>query len=375
MTKKRILILFLAIVSLYLLWTVYELAAFRMYGPKDGRDDPLEIRGVYHVHTTLSDGRADPEKVIRKASRASLDFLILTDHGDPNRESMDLAGWRQGVLVLAGSELSVSRGHLVALGFRMPKASFSQNSDLAAFQIQALDGFSVIAHPYSKVSWSWGGDAAHQGMEIINANTMWKNHPGRLLPYSIALVLRPTYALIKMLDRPEKNLEKWDSLNQEAPIFGYYSVDAHLLYRPLFSFLNLHVLLRKPLSRDFDEASRQVFTALRKGRFYNAVEAAARAGGFRFLARRQGKQWAMGEVIRGISPVTLEIRAEFPYSFEVHLLHNGRDILVTSEKHITLEVRTPGSYRVEVYLREKTPLREDIPWILSNPITLKEASR
>ncbi len=83
----------------------------------------------------------------------------------------------------------------------------------------------------------------------------------------------------------------------------------------------------------------------------------------------------MGEVIRGISPVTLEIRAEFPYSFEVHLLHNGRDILVTSKKHITLEVRTPGSYRVEVYLREKTPLREDIPWILSNPITLKEASR
>lgn len=372
MKTKKVLFLLLALILIYAIWLSLQLARFKPYTLEDIERDPLEIEGSYHIHTIFSDGRKHPDEIVKLAAHSSLDFIILTDHGHPNQDCLASSGWKEGVLVLAGSELSVSRGHLVALGFDSPKTLFSKNAEQAAYQIDALKGFSIIAHPYSKVSWSWGEFTAYNGIEIINANTALRYNILRLFPIFPSLLIKPEYALLKMLSRPQKNLKKWDELNMAHQVFGFFSVDAHLLYRSLLPSLKLHVFLKNPLSNDFEGASRQVFSALHHGRFYNAVDAAAQAHGFRFWAQKGKTRLFMGEETVLDSPVTLYIQSTFPFAKEAHLIHNGEKILVSSEDRIRFQTSDPGFYRVEVYLKEKSPMPEDIPWIVSNPIFLRD---
>lgn len=369
---KKLLYIFLALFLLYVLWLAYNLFGFKTYTFTASNDKYHEIRGTYHLHTSFSDGRKPPDKIAKSASAASLDFIILTDHGNPNYESLQSQGWIEGVLVLAGSELSVSRGHMVALAFQNPSSPFSQNAEIAAGQIKNLEGFSVIAHPFSKVSWTWGESVFYQGLEIINSDSMLKKNFFSILPYIPALMIKPEYTLLKMIDYPAKNLEKWDQLNIHHSLYGYFSADAHFLYRPLFSLLRLHILLKNPLSSDFHEARDQVYEALRYGRFYNAIDAAAESMGFRFSARTGKRTSQMGETIILNSPVTLRIKAPFPYAKEIHLIHNGNAIIFSRKKRLSFETTDPGTYRAEVYLKEKTPLNKNVPWIISNPIFLRK---
>lgn len=370
--KKKILLILLALFLLYSLWLGFNLLRFKTYKATALKASPLEIEGVYHIHTLFSDGRKDPDEIAKLAYQSDLDFIVLTDHGSPNHESYSSQGWKEGVLVLAGSELSVNRGHLVALGFNLPPRRFSQNTEDAFYEIRAAGGFSIIAHPYSKVSWSWGEFIEYSGIEIINGDSMLKRNILVSLPSLPALLLKPEYALLKMIDPPYRNLRKWDELNNLHPIYGYFSLDAHLLYGPGFNLLRLHLLLQTPLSEDFYTAKQQVYEALRKGRFYNSIHAAAWGKGFRFWGEKEEKMTPMGSTVLLDSPVTFHIKAPFPFAKEIHLIHNGKMIFRSTEESASYEAAIPGSYRVEVYLNERSPLGKNIPWIVSNPIFLRE---
>lgn len=362
------LVLFL----IYSLWLGFHILRFKTYECPVPADSFFEVEGVYHIHTLFSDGRKSVGEVAKLAARRGVDFIILTDHGNPNLESMAEQGRREGVFVLAGSELSVSRGHLVGLGFDRPSQAFSQNAEEAVAEIQSAGGFSIIAHPYSKVSWTWGELIEYSGIEIINANTSLKKNLLHTTPYLPAFLIKPKLALLKMLLSPERNLRKWDALNRIHPIYGYFSVDAHLLYKPLLDFLRLHVLLRNPLAEDFESAKVQVLRALRKGRFYNAIDAAARANGFRFWAEASRRRIPMGATSSLLSSVTLHASAPFPFGKEICLLRNGKRILRSQEDGLSYRVTEEGIYRVEVYLKERSPLAKNIPWILSNPIFVRK---
>ncbi|MFB0566369.1 MAG: hypothetical protein ACETWK_11930 [Candidatus Aminicenantaceae bacterium] len=372
MRKKKLLYILPVLFLLYIIWLGYHLLWFKTYKTPPPDDAHLEIEGAYHIHTVFSDGRKHPDKIAKIASDASLDFIILTDHGNPNYECLQSQGWKKEVLVLAGSELSVSRGHLVALGFKTPSIPFPQNAERASQKIEALHGFSIIAHPYSKASWSWGKIVCYQGLEIMNGDTILKRNFISSLPFLPALLVKPEFALLKMVDRPYLNLKKWDTINATHSIYGYFSVDAHLIYRPLFSLLRLHVLLRNSLSSDFQTAKNQVTEALRKGSFYNSIDAAAQARGFRFWASKREASILMGRTLLLDSPVMLHIKAQFPFSIEILLIHDGKTILRSTKTGIAFEAKNPGTYRVEIYLKERTPLGKDIPWIISNPIFLQE---
>jgi len=366
------LYILLGIFLIYSLWLSLNLSRFKTYKPSSQDVSLREVEGAYHMHSTFSDGRKNIEEIAALASSASLDFIILTDHGEPNFEALACQGWKKGVLVLSGSELSISRGHLVALDFKTPSHSFSQNAEESVYQIKALHGFTIIAHPYSKVSWSWGKFIDYSGIEIINADSMLKKDFIRSLPHMPALFIKPQYALLKILVRPEKNIKKWDALNKIHPIYGYFSVDAHLLYRPLFFLLRLHLPLKKPLSADFETAKRQIYDLLKHGNFYNAVDSAAQADGFRFWAEKGKKKIPMGGITSLDSVTTLYIKTPFPFAKEAFLIHNGNTIHHSREEMLSYKPTQPGIYRVEVYLKERTPLNKKVPWIVSNPIFLTE---
>jgi hypothetical protein len=371
--KKKILLSILALFLLYIIWLSFNILRFKTYKAPALKTSPLEIEGVFHIHTTYSDGRKSLEEIAKIASQVNLDFIIITDHGNPNYDSYSSQGWKEGVLVLAGSELSVSRGHLAALDFELPTRNFSSNAEDAFYQVKAGGGFTIISHPYSKTQWSWGKFIPYSGIEIINGDTALKKNIITSIPSFPALLIKPEYTFLKMLDNPYRNIRKWDELNNLNPIYGYFSLDAHLLYRPGFNLLHLHILLQTPLSEDFDKARHQVYDALRKGKFYNSIHAAAHAYGFRFSGEDDGgKTVPMGSTVILDSPVTLHIKAPFPFAKEIHLVHNGKKILSSNEESVSYEATHPGTYRVEVYLSERSPLGKNIPWIVSNPIFLSE---
>ena len=114
--------------------------------------------------------------------------------------------------------------------------------------------------------------------------------------------------MIKALSRPVETLRKWDSLAaQQRPLFGYLSADAHFFYGAVFGCFGLHALLEEPPARDFERARAQVFGALRRGRFYSAVDGAAPAGRVRFPGRSRrravphGQPRAVGRRVGGDS--------------------------------------------------------------------------
>lgn len=372
---KKIQRIILVVFVIYSVWLGIGMLSYKQHDSTPLQDSLHEIQGVYHIHSTHSDGTKTPGEIAKIASSTSVNFIILTDHGNPNFESLSTEGWKEGVLVLAGSELSTSRGHLVALNFDLPNSDFFQDADRAAYQVQRLNGFSIIAHPYSKIQWTWGESIYSAGLEIINADSMLKNRIWRWIPFTPSLILRPQYFLLKILNVPRKNLFKWDLLSQNHQIYGYFSTDAHLLYKPLMFFLRLHLLLEQPLSPEFKEAKKQVFNSLRQGQFYSAIDAAARAEGFRFWCTTAESTIPMGGSGILKDPATLHVHLPVSISKESHLIFNGQSILQSTDDRIEFLVKEPGVYRIEVYLKERSPLNKRIPWILSNPIFLKEKTQ
>jgi hypothetical protein len=370
-TKKRAFRLLLVCLFLYFLWSGFIFIRHSTPPPAQAAADPHEIIGIYHVHSTFSDGHKSPEDIARIAARQGLDFVILTDHGHPNYSSLASQGWLEGVLWLAGSELSVNRGHLVGMGFKTPSQPFSLTAELAAAQIAQAQGITVIAHPYSKVRWTWGDKAGYSGIEILSADAILRQNFLRLLPILPLIAVKPRIPMLKLLHHPARNLRKWDELCRDQVVYGYYSCDAHFWYSPLFSSLRLHLLAEKELSADFAQAQDTVFSALRDGHFFNAVDAAAPSQGFRFRGQKPEGPVAMGSTTSFL-PLPLHIQAPPGLAREVHLLHNGQIIHRTSEEETTYTATQAGTYRVEVYLKERTPMSPECPWILSNPIFIRK---
>jgi predicted metal-dependent phosphoesterase TrpH len=81
----------------------------------------------FHLHTTMSDGKATPEALVWKASARNLDVIAVTDHDTTAGVAAARAeGHEMGVRVLSGVELSAQvplpggggkSVHLICLGF------------------------------------------------------------------------------------------------------------------------------------------------------------------------------------------------------------------------------------------------------------------
>ena len=61
--------------------------------------------------------------VVAAAQAAGLGFVVITDHNTLDAKPHE--GYRDGVLVIVGSELSTTAGHILALGIPDPPFRFS----------------------------------------------------------------------------------------------------------------------------------------------------------------------------------------------------------------------------------------------------------
>ena len=350
-------------------------------------------RGAIHVHTTRSDGSAEPADVAAAAARVGLNFVIFTDHGDATRQP-DAPRYVDGVLCIDAVEISTEHGHVLALG--LPQSAYPLGGEARDVldDIHRMGGLGIAAHAdSSKSELRWTDrDIAIDGLEWINADSEWRDESFGSL--ARALMLYPVYGargLATLLDRPASVLRHWDDLTLARRVTSIAGSDAHArlgirnLGEPEGTGSALHlpsyentfrmfsnVLPSATLSGDAQQDAQTVLDAVRHGRVYSIIDAAAGPGALEFTAASGSAAASMGDQMTVTEPATIRIRVSGPDDVETVLIGNGE--VVHSTLGTTLDYQVPDTptttaYRVEVRL-PGAPGNPPVPWIVSNPIYL-----
>ena len=347
-------------------------------------DGDARAAGVVHVHTTLSDGGGTPEEVIRAARAAGLAFLGLSDHN--NLDAKPLEGYRDGVLVLVGSELSTPSGHLLGLGLdRDPAWRFSGDGLDSLEDVRDLGGLPFAAHPFSAradLRWNGWDLPGPWGIELLNGDSDARRAGPRVL-LSVGLYrLNPGYALLQGLPSPDQALRRWDEMLGARDVVGLAGSDAHSRlaltkrwairfpsYEALFAQARNHLLLDRPLGADAAADRASVLGAFRAGRFYIGLDALAPAAGFRFTVEASdGQRFTMGDHVLPRPGLRAVAGGRVPEGTRVVLLRDGREVGEGTES-LDLGLPGPGVYRVEA----RVP-GWPVPWVITNPVYVHDES-
>jgi len=346
-------------------------------------------KGVFHLHSTFSDGEGDLQEITAAAAAEGLDFVVLTDHGRPNLQAASATQWVNGVMVVGGSEFSLNGGHLAAGGFPVPTYRYPPEPQEAVDEVNRHRGISFISHPFDgAVPWTDWRVEDHTGIELINA------HTASIRPRFSRLVLvpryfaRPEFALLTTLEYPKVHVSAWERMNRTGRYFGIFALDAHArmpvgfgrhlnlpTYSQMFSFLNVYVKHSEGLSDNAETAAASLVASMRAGSFFNCIEAIAPANGFGAVFESDtGEHVEMGGVSTSHSGRLL-IRLPFDFPTDVVVTRNGdtfRELQSNKESNLVVPISDAGVYRVEIFARAST--FDDLPWIMSNPFFLDTVS-
>jgi hypothetical protein len=363
-----------------------RVALFRPLGLSGAAPDDGYVRvpAVVHVHTTLSDGGGTPDEVIGAAREAGVAVLGITDHN--NLDAKRFEGYRDGVLVLVGSELSTPAGHVLGIGLdRDPAFRFAGDTLDALDDVRYLGGVPFAAHPFSpredlrfrdlQLPGDWG-------LELLNGDSEARRAGPRLLLTAATYRLNPSYALLAAMQPIDEALGRWDALLARRDAAGIAGSDAHSRlaltesaalrfpsYEALFRQARNHLLLRAPLRGDAASDRAAVLGALRSGRFYLGLDALAPADGFAFTVEDgSGRRFTMGEHLEPVGSLVARAGGRVPESARIVLKRDGA---VVAESPRSLELALPGAgvYRVEAWLPGRP-----VPWIVTNPVYVFDAA-
>lgn len=358
------------IVCAALIFVAVRITKISRYAPGEGRGN--ELVGVMHVHSIHSDGGESFAAIAEKAARAGLDFVVMTDHGNPSRPDEPAPA---DPVFIVGSEVTTDAGHLLAVGDSVPTYNYSPEPIEAVRDVASQGGFSVIAHPMNeRIPWTEWPPPPADGMEVINADSEWRETTRATLARTLPLYwLNPVYFHLRLLHYPRAPLRAFDHEASLRRILLFAGLDAHNNirlspekslhfpdYLPLFRTLRLRIPGGVARTRE------NIVEALRRGAFYVSLDGLASGSGFDFTATVSGRTYRMGDVV---DAGTISLRVVSPKGSRLRLLHNGREIAASSSGSLTADVSMPGAYRAEAY-RLDQPFDPELPWILSNPIFL-----
>ncbi|MGH9199773.1 MAG: CehA/McbA family metallohydrolase [Vicinamibacterales bacterium] len=368
--------------------------AFAALLPPRAQDTPIPswtitaptIRGAYHIHSNRSDGAGTLDDIAEAASRAGLQFVIVTDHGDGTRPP-EPPSYRYGVLCLDGVELSTNDGHYVALGLSAAPYQLAGTAESVIEDVTRFGGFGIVAHADSaRPSLQWRAwDQPFDALEWLSIDTEWRDEPwSALARAAVTYWARGPAALSSLLDRPRALIARWDNVinTRRAPVLA--AADAHARlgirqrsdpdtdgwylpmprYESSFRVFSNHVVLDRPFGRDPVDDGARLLAAIRQGRVFTVLDGLATPGAFEFVATSRDRTSSIGEVLPLQGHAIVRARVAAPAGASMVLLRDGSVVQQTTDSELSAEVTTPGAYRIEVSL----PGHSSIPWLFSNPI-------
>lgn len=358
----------------------------------------FDYKGVTNVHTDLSSGSGDVERVIGAAQTAGLDFLSITDLNLFDKPSSQV-GYHSNLLVMIDGEYSYLNSRLLNIGARTGRhlqgvgRSQVLFADLLSQAQKDSDvGLLVLAHPL-KEKYLWTGEypVGLDGLELINLKSIWaKAWRNRRWGFAVSLLMYPfneKLALLRLFQSPNDEFALWDSLTRKRRLLGLAGADADAKleiggaksflrfpsYETLFSIARNHVLLRSELTGNASSDVEKLSTAMAQGRVYMSLDILGNPKGFNaYLKNRKGEVMPMGSKVNFEKGIELEVdlpqRPQTP--FEVIIYRNGEKVLVSTSQKTSLNLSDLGTYRVMVRVMPALPPpdgRRWIPWIFTNP--------
>jgi hypothetical protein len=343
-----------------------------------------DVACVVHLHSVHSDGTGTVAEIAAAAQRAAADVVLLTDHDSLEARRCGEEGWHGDALVCVGEEVSPKGGnHYLAFGVEQEivHAGLSPAQIVAA--VRDAGGFGFIAHPWSKGSelfprvgkpmpWSDLDADGYTGLEVWSFVTDTSEYLR-----SWGEVARFVTSPLRVVERPPAlNLADWDRLGARRPVVGIAGLDAHQVgkriagrvpirlmgYARSFRQLRTHCLLDRPFTGESAADRDAVYTALRTGRCYMALDALAPAGGFAFW----GDGVPMGEEAAFAEGAELHVRV--PRPAQITLLRDGAPVAQAHGPALDHRAEGPGVWRAEATLPAHGRERA---WILSNPVYLR----
>jgi len=352
-------------------------------------------RGVFHVHTRRSDGTGTVDDVAAAASRAGLEFVIFTDHGDATRPP-ESPTYRSGVLCIDAVEISTTGGHYAALGLGPAPYPLAGEPRDVADDVRRLGGFGIVTHPLSaKLDLKWTGwDAQIDAIEWLSGDSVWRDASlPRLLGAAWTYPFRPVASVASLFERPGA-LARWDALSKSRRIVGLAGSDAHARlgfrdgpepyvnpvfvrfpsYQTAFEVASLSVRLRRPLARDPARDAESILDAIRAGHVHTVVDALARPAAFEFTAVSGDVSAAEGDTLPITDPVVVRVRANRPPGGWLVLFRNGSEVHRVAAGELVYASDHAGVYRAEVWLPGPRS-GSFVPWIVGNPVYVGESGQ
>ncbi len=121
-----------------------------------------------HVHSNFSrDSQSSPKNIIRTAKKIGLSGLSITDHNEIKAfEQVKEFASEHNIILIRGSEISTTKGHLLALGIDQ-KIERNLSPERTLELISDAGGICIIAHPFRKKTGIGEKDA-----RILNADAI-----------------------------------------------------------------------------------------------------------------------------------------------------------------------------------------------------------
>ena len=335
--------------------------------------------GVIHVHTTESDGTKTLEEVAAIGQQVGLDFIMFTDHMNLINRERGKEAYYGKTLAVVGYEHNDLDDNNHYLVFDSPSV-YPKDATVGEYVAAAArDGaLGIIAHPdevrdrmgrYPPYPWTDWSVEGFQAIELWNQMSEWME---KLTPSNkLLMAFSPRKS---MVGPTERVLTTWDEISLNRKCAGLASTDAHAFpiklgpltveifpYKVHFRSLRTYIILREPLSTDFNIAKKQLYDAIRDCRLFMANLRWGDATSFEFVAESGGRVVTAGEQLDHFEGVTL--RVTLPSSADLRVIRNGQLVREATTDHLTYKVVNPGVYRVEARKNGRG-------WIFSNHIRI-----
>lgn len=356
-----------------------------------------DYKGVMNVHTDISSGSAPASFVITSAKLANLDFLFFTDLNVFN-PPYSVESYHGNLLVFSAGKYSYLDSRLLyyslsqeSIGANLGEAQVKLSDLLSQKTGASKDTLTILAHPY-KAGFSWSGDipTGLDGFEILNMKSLINRSWGESKLSTVWSLLiypfNPRLSFIRLYTEPTDELALLDRLSQERRVVAYGGTEASARVIPLanylirfpsykrsFEFMSNHILLRSELTGNFNSDRQKVFTALKNGNFYVALDMLGDPKGFVAVIEEEGRLHLMGNEIK-FNKKGMRFKVSLPAKptafFEILILKNGEPIARINNPETTFDVPGPGTYRIQVRVSPLLPLpdaKKWITWIYTNP--------
>ncbi len=346
-----------------------------------------DYRGAIHCHTTYSDGTGSMEEVMKAANEVGIDFVMMTDHDTMKPHDDGHGKWWDSTLLICGTEITPQPNignHYIAFGEeRLRVEGLNQKPPQEIIDEVTRQGwFGFLAHPdhqgtkrFNVPSYSWKdwNATGYAGLGLWDLQTDWQTQLDR---EDTGLTVYTEFE--SALTGPRNDtIARWDALCQKGKVVGIGEIDNHNFkreyegqtlqifpYETAFRTITNHILLEKPLDKNYAKARRQVLEAVRHGRLYVSFDFWDDPTEFTFEVDNGTAVGRMGDEI-ALGAEKTELVVTLPEEALLNVFHNGESIHEEENDEVLLEIAQPGVYRIEA-------MRDNLTWILSNPIWVRK---